>query len=49
MVSECRLKGNGHIPSSKRMSNVKMSPITLRDIPGYFPSNEEKTNNKRGY
>lgn len=35
-ISICKLKGNGHIPSSKRMSNVKMSFIALRDIPGYY-------------
>lgn len=37
-LSKCKLEGNGHMPSSKRMSNIEMSSITLRDIPGYLPS-----------
>lgn len=36
-LSKCKLEGNGHMPSSKHMSNIEMSSITLRDIPGYLP------------
>lgn len=37
-LSKCKLEGNGHMPSGKHMSNIEMSSITLRDIPGYLPS-----------
>lgn len=43
-ISICELKGNGHIPSSKRMSNVKMSFIALRDIPGYYKKTKSNEN-----
>lgn len=44
-VSKCKLEGNGHMPSSKHMSNIEMSSITLRDIPGYLPSRDDKNKN----